>query len=114
MTNPKWAPPFDNADYQRGFEEGQRHSAPSAETNRRLHELADAVKVIVEMNASIKVMEERTRTILEKFGDYDKKIEKLDTRMGDVEKTQTGLATKVSIGATLAATIAGAIINRIL
>lgn len=116
-----YAPPFNNPDYARGFEEGQRHSSPSGETNRRLHELAEAVKVIVEMHASIKVMEERTRTILEKFGDYDKKIEKLDGRISDTEKqvgsidkAQGILITKVSAFATIGSTIAGTIINRFL
>lgn len=36
MTKPKYAPPYDNEEYARIFNEGQRHSVPSAETARRL------------------------------------------------------------------------------
>jgi hypothetical protein len=117
-SNPKWAPPFDNPEYSRGFEEGQRHSSPSAETTRRLNDLSEAIKVIPDIYTRMVVLDERTKTILDKITDTNKDIEKLDTRVSAVEKEQGVILAKVGIFAsaiaTVGASVAGVIINRIL
>lgn len=116
-SKPNWAPPFDNPEYSRGFEEGQRHSSPSAETTRRLNDLSDAIKIIPDIYTKMEVLDERTKVILEKIGDSNRDIDKLDTRLTVVEKEQGSLLAKVgiiaSVIATAGASIIGAVINKI-
>lgn len=44
MNNPNWAPPFNNPDFQHGFEEGRKHQEPSPVTLARL----DRIEKVIE------------------------------------------------------------------
>ena len=60
------------ADYNRGFLEGQKHSVPSPETERRLENMDDVAKSIANMQVTLARMDEKITASLALAGDVAK------------------------------------------
>lgn len=70
--------------------------------------------LIREMHGTVRVLDERSQAILRQAEKTNGRVTKLEELHDDLAKVQENLATKVGIGATLAATAIVAAINKIL
>ncbi len=102
MTKSKIAPPFDNPDYARGFYEGQNHSAPSAETTRRLNELSEAIKVIPQMYTEIQVLNANLKNYLDSVTEIRQDVAYLQDEVGKLHVRISVMAVKLAIGGIIA------------
>lgn len=64
-------------------------------------------RIIREMHSIVAVLDERTENIL-------RQTEKTNGRVNQLEKEQSSLVAKVSVGATLLATVFATFVNRVL
>jgi hypothetical protein len=69
--------------------------------------------LIRDMHSTLRVMDERTQTILKQAEKTNGRVNKLEDEVDAVKNVQSTLAAKVGIGVTIAATIMATVINKI-
>jgi tetrahydromethanopterin S-methyltransferase subunit G len=88
MNKTKFAPPFDDQEYLRIFTEGQKHSAPSPETLRRL----DVIEASINgFPAFMQYVKDMLNAIDEKIDGVDKKATYTNGKVAELIKWQNEL-----------------------
>lgn len=65
-----------------------------------------------EMYATIKVVDERSQSILRSLENYTKRFETIEEDVKALQQNQSGLMAKVGMGATIMASVVAAIIHK--
>lgn len=74
----------------------------------------DLHTLIRDIHGTMRVLDERTQSILKQAEKTNGRVNKLEDRVSDAEDVQSGLVAKVSIGVTIAATMLTTFINRVI
>ena len=74
----------------------------------------DLHTLIRDIHGTMRVLDERTQSILKQAERTNGRVNKLEDKVGAVEDVQTGLVAKVGVGVTIMATVFTTLINRIL